>query len=206
MSKTITQKRVSAMQQVVLVLLLAGLSLLARADTQYWLAIGSFSSEENALRQQRAAQSIGDMSVMTASTSQGLMYRVVQGPFSQREAAESELVVAIAAGFEDAWLLARNDGDDLASTSYSSFTTSEAELPDYVPSYASTDTESVYGLDPNRFASVDAYAADDSAGSDFATARSEREPGTRLVTEAPPGFNLHRLIRSVARPPSTTND
>lgn len=210
-SKVIQTLRPVAMQLAALTMLAAGLVSPVHADTQYWVAIGSFQNEDNALRQLDAAQrSFSDAQVVTASTAQGLVYRVVQGPFVQRASAESEVVSAIAAGFDDAWLLALNDEDDLGVAGYATYDatlaatdaypTSDGDLPDYVPSYP-TDTSAAFGLDPDRFNDTDTYSPRDNSGvSGFGTARSAREPATELVTEAPPGFSLHRLIRSVGAP------
>ena len=170
----------------------------AGAETQYWVSIGSFENEDNAQRQQRAASAVLPGSqVVFASTDRGSVYRVVQGPFFSRSNAESELVSAIAAGYGDAWLLAKNDTDELGLSSFPTSDTYEAldtDQPDYVPSYASRSI-----TDFGAQANYEGGGTD--AASEFGAPRPAREPATELVTEAPPGYNLHRLIRSVGRAP-----
>jgi len=179
-------------------LLSVGLALGANADIQYWVSLGSFEVEENAQRQLSAASTtFPGAQVVLASTDRGTIYRVVQGPFFSRTNAEGELVSAIAAGFGDAWLLAQNDSDDLGLSSFATSQTYESfdtDQPDYVPSYASSSIAD-YGSRTNSEG-----GADDGSG-EFGAPRPQREPATELVTEAPPGYNLHRLIRSVGRPP-----
>ena len=160
-------------------LLVAMLAANASADTEYWVAVGSFQSLEYAeLAQTKASQSLPEaFSVTPVDTASGYYYRVAAGPYLSRGIADSMASDARKAGFEDAWVVAA-DSPSLDTDSYS---------PLAIPAAVS---ESDYPISEAPSAS----GVTRSPGLDLPD-RRETEVPHELVEEAPEGYQLNKLHR-----------
>ena len=187
-------------------LLCAGIFLsfsgVARAEEQFWVAVGSYRdrgyAEEARDKANAALNEAYTVSSIDIDTDR--WYRVLTGPYVSRGVAELTLVEAQQAGFESTWMLAGDPvdaglddqdsyadydryGDDEASDEYSEYGDySEyeeyARLPDYESSYPPLESDQPPAATTPQ---------DD-------TRRAAKIP-SELVDEAPAGYGLHKLRR-----------
>ena len=77
------------------------------ADTEFWISVGSYQDIEHAekFREHASLRLQEAFTVSPAETPSGYFYRVMAGPFLQRESAEYTLQKVHEAGFADAWML-----------------------------------------------------------------------------------------------------
>lgn len=158
---------------LILLFLIPQLSL---GETQVWVCIASFQSEETAQEYRTAAvyEFVDELSVVAAETPYGRSYRVLLGPYRDTVSAQRALEDARSSR-PDAWLVNAQEHEltflEPESRTESSFDLSEDEA---------TNIE----LD-HRPPAVD-------MGRVAAPEESELPP---LSNVAPPGYNAHRLKR-----------
>ena len=207
--------------------LAAGFALSASAEFQYWVSVSSFQDQAKAeLGRDKALQSFNSAEVQQATVKKtgATVYRVVLGPYSTKAIAEADMRLASSAGYNGAWLFGRNSSNSSAATSYSSSTYSPAastsssssssssggstdsSADSYTSSSSYDSSSSSSDYSSSDYASTDSYQsvqpdyAPATASSEFGRVRPDREPAAELVTEAPPGHNLHRLYRRSSQP------
>ena len=157
-------------------LLLLSLSLAVYADTQYWVALGSYTSLSQAETglaelEQRAVE---PLSVISADVGGLPRYRVLAGPYSTPDAAAAVRLSAGGWGVAGAWIM-RTEEQPLSASS-------SAEAP-----YAAMDWSSSY----EDYPELDLATPPESA-----TELEPREKKQRtLVDEAPADYQLHKLRR-----------
>ncbi|MCZ6643104.1 MAG: DUF5916 domain-containing protein, partial [Gammaproteobacteria bacterium] len=80
----------------------------AFAETQYWVAVGSYQERANAevARDEAGARMAETFHVTPADTPSGYYYRVLAGPYLTQSVADLMVTQARNAGFDSAWLLA----------------------------------------------------------------------------------------------------
>ncbi len=179
----------------------------ARAAEQFWVSLGSFGDLRGAEKvRDQAAADFYQLSIIPSESPIGFVYRVVEGPVSDRSSAEGLLSQARSAGFIDAWLVIQ-DGDLLFgeianTTSTESFSESSA--------YNNLGVSDTYTLPPIQDDYTNAYASD---AADYSESPSSADynqvkiGSEKLVETAPPGYGLHRLERSVnSLPPGAAPD
>lgn len=200
-------KRETSLRKLVLLLVVCSLGLAGRAwaESEFWVAVGSFQSLEGAERaRDSAAQTLAEGFVITpADTPTGYYFRVLAGPYLSRGTAQDVMLRAQQEGFDGAWLLAQQAG----VSSYNSGTSSSFD-----GSYRSnlnTNSDSSYDRSYDR-----SYDTNSDSGSSLAPLPSsqtpnvgpevqpERAPPPKLIEEAPESFRLNKLRRDAqARPP-----
>lgn len=162
----------------------------ARAESQFWVSVGSFQKQESA---DRALAMAGEklterFSVIGTSTDNGYFYRVAAGPYLTRELADDMVVTARNAGFSGAWLWAEDSGlVDFYSPEAS------VEESDYLP----LPEDDALLFDPSDY--PDATLP----GEGYERSREEIP---QLIEEAPADYKLNKLRRDArieqqARPP-----
>ena len=123
------------MRLLVLFILTVILAIEASAETQYWVAVGSYQERSFAEAAQNEAEALlpQSFSIMEAMTGQGFFYRVLAGPYLTQDIADNWLREAVRRGFDGAWLLAKESAGfsdypttDLSASDLSAF---DEELP-----------------------------------------------------------------------------
>ena len=160
-------------------LLCAAISLFvstARAEEQYWVAVGSYRNLGYAQEALDRANAALDESFVLSSLDieAERWYRVMAGPYLTRGVAELTLVDAQLAGFETSWMLV-TEASDL-----------EADLADGYGSY-----DEYAPLDDGFEERYDEYRDDYSFRENQEPAKTPRE----VVDQAPEGYGLHKLRR-----------
>lgn len=189
------------MRKIVLLLVLCSFGVAGRAwaESEFWVAVGSFQALESAerARDSAAQQLAGSFVITPADTPSGYFFRVLAGPYLSRGTAQEVLERAQQEGFADAWLLAQQAGTSTysSSTSYPS-STSSGDLD------ATLDAT----FDQNAAGSGRAGSADSPMSTRSprggSEAQPDREPPPTLIEEAPDSFRLNKLRRDAqARPP-----
>jgi hypothetical protein len=163
-------------------LLLMGICLLpsvaAGAELVYHVSVGSYSNYAYAVEALEEALGglDGSFTIEEADLPQGLIFRVIGGPYLNREVAESLSQRARELGFESPWVLERQgwsamSPNTLPGEGTESFLTAPPELRELAPLSGSSLSGSATPP-PTR-----------------------EEVEHKLVEEAPPGYDLHRLRR-----------
>ena len=151
------------------------------ADDPYWVAVGSFSSQEKA---EQGRDLIGErllqpLSVVPADNTAMPRYRVLMGPYASREEADQSSGSAFAAGIVDAWILqtAQRPVQPDALSNVADYSAGDYTSPDWASRYDDLPLE------------MDAQPL--GQGSLEPREKVERV----LVEEAPADYQLHRLRR-----------
>ena len=169
----------------------------ARAAEQFWVALGSFNDLRGAeaVRDQASAD-FYQLSIIPSESPIGFVYRVVEGPVSDRPSAEGLLNQARSAGFIDAWLVIQDGGLPFGDIA----TTASSTRFDGASAYDSPGVSDTYTLPPLEDDFRNAYSSE---GADYSEAPSSVDynpvkiGSEKLVETAPAGYGLHRLERSV---------
>ena len=170
---------------VVLWMLAAGGQAHAASGDRYWVALGVFERLEGAQRERESAATVlADVLLLPQNTDEGFLYRVLQGPHSDRTEAEAAVRNAQSLGFGEAWLFI--DRGELGAA--------PAPSPAAPRRLAS----------PRAPAPVPRYAPSDPAPSEPAPPISVGQEA--LVEEAPEGFGLHRLRRDDLGAPGSSDN
>lgn len=169
------------------------------ADTNFYVALGSYADQETAEQAgQEASQRLPEpYTVQGAQTGIGYMYRVLAGPYITRELAEQTVAEARQLGFDDAWLLATTDDDLAVPRIYSDDLLGEDALERDVELGSGAGSDSYTGTSAER-RQPRSYPAPDKGD-------VPEEPGSTAppepVSEPPPGYKLHKLHREAHGPP-----
>ena len=180
----------------VLVLLTAPLSV--RAETQYWVSVGSFSEQNNAAAQRDRVSGVfdDDFSVIGSATDRGYFYRVASGPYLTRELAEDRVRAARDQGFSGAWLWV----DDSSVFDANAVTLGDTYYDSSVPANTGAVTLGGAGEDYSLsdYSATDDYTSSSETAYDYAEEDGimSREKVPQLVEEAPAGFKLNKLRRN----------
>ena len=178
------------MRRLFLAVSLASVSIVAAAEAQYFVVLGSYStwSQAEEARGKAAVKMSEPYTLASADTPRGTFHRVLAGPYLDKGRAASVLEKARVKGFVDAWLLAERmpiPGGYLAAAGATNPLPPETqEVEDRLLSR---------GGDP-----YDAPVAPERSGAFDEAPETDDEQGPILVEEAPPGYDLHRLRRSAA--------
>ncbi len=153
-------------------------------ETQFWVSVGSYMEQGNALTERDRAVGLlsESFSVVGTSTDRGYFYRVAAGPFLTRELAEDRVRAARDAGFPGAWLWV--DESEAFSTQIDPASSEALRSGDVLPGIL-PDEE--YPADPSE-----TYSSGDALNDEGIMTR-EKIPD--LVEEPPPGFQLNKLRR-----------
>lgn len=79
----------------------------AAEQTHFWVSVGSFKSPEAAQRASAAAAATlsEPLQTLRSEGASGVVFRVVRGPYGDRDAADEQVFNARAHGYADAWVL-----------------------------------------------------------------------------------------------------
>ncbi len=143
------------------------------AEETFWVAVASFISEESAQtnRVETAERTSEPVALRGMDTSVGYRYRVLLGPYADRNRAEQVAAQADLDGFSGAWVFHDSDGGSAGST-----------LPE------------TYDFD-DEYPSYEAYPEADDLNAAEQTQAREKSPEPKLVEKAPAGYELHKLRR-----------
>ena len=144
----------------------------AFAANGYWVSVASATDLDQAERLQKQAgeQMAQSFSLQPSTTEKGFYYRVVTGPFSSVDEAQSVVAKAVAAGFDQAWVLP--DSAEV-STSVVSGPNLETQVPQDKLELSQPESQSL----------PDGVLPQNSL------------PAHTLVDTAPPGYKLNKLHR-----------
>jgi hypothetical protein len=161
------------------------LSATVQAETEYWVAIGSYQRLLNAEdARDRASRALPEsFSIAQADTDRGFFYRVLAGPYLTKEIADHMLGEARRNGFETAWILATDSVITPMSGSFSG--DYRSDLPDLDTDLPDLDSD-LPDLDISDPVDLPTLQLED---------RPERASERKLIDEAPEDYNLHRLNR-----------
>jgi hypothetical protein len=168
-----------------LVLLIMLVAPVSRADSEYWMYVGSYSThEEAAAARERAGKVLPESFSIDESEVDGAMrYRVVSGPYLTQSMADHMVDEARRQGFDSPEVQARE-------------TTLAGSIDEYAGSLL--DSEPAPTEDPIDIRNLHLDTADepsmDIPGFN-APVRVETEKEYKLVREAPAGYRLNSLHR-----------
>jgi len=190
------------MKHIYLILLVL-IPCISNAESGYWVCIGSYRDQDVAAdyRLASAPEFPDELRVVAAETSMGRFFRVVVGPFETALRANEVLEVAQRER-PDAWLLVTSANGDLGATG--SVDNTDYSYPtDY--SYDTDYVDNKYIDDPDGGRS---YSDPDDASAEWSyRAPVVQDSGQgievtstpKVVEEAPPGYNVHKLNPGAAR-------
>ena len=187
-----------AAMMVAIRMLIACLGLLlavvaSAAEAQFWIVLGSYQNPGNAeaARQASGMGATQPLQVRAFDTSGGRWHRLLLGPFEARSQAAGMLAEARGSGHADAWLLAGDGGEVLASADVSGLADDLALVADAGDGDEFEDWESFdpYG-DLGEFDGLE-----DLPPLPEADVHLLSEQHKRPVSEPPPGYQLHKLRR-----------
>ncbi len=166
------------------------------AETEYFVVLGSYNDLEHAEEaKSRAALHLPEAySVVPADTAGGFFYRVLAGPYFEKDRANGKIDEARELGFSESWLLAAEasgGGLYLAADGSYAFPDQESDSLTAEPDSSLDD-----GTGPSDRGWESAPATPDSEDFEGEAAEGARE--RILVEEAPPGYQLNKLRRSEA--------
>ena len=166
---------------------------ITNAAADYWLSVGSYVDAPSAERARDAANRAGSIrfGVTGTETGKGYYYRVVSGPYATYDEATRDSSVAIASGFDKAWIFTQ-PSDAFSGSSFQS----DYVLPDYsLDSLPSLEDD--YRL-PDSGLGMPSLAPSSTPGSIV-------KPTEDPAMAAPPGYQLNRLKRDTPVPDPATN-
>lgn len=170
------------------------LPLSAFGAVQFWVTVGSFTTPDIAEKVGgEASQKLGKSFVaMRVETSKGVYFRVVSGPYTDRDTADDHIRSAHAAGYTGAWIWSAEE------TIFAPSSEALSEL-----------TEQVSGSNEDEFSfefdELDASIEDLLRDDDYLNDLPPLEPSVQLpagsddahqlIEKAPAGYNLNKLRR-----------
>jgi len=158
----------------------------AYGEFQYWVSVGSYQQQASADRARNEAVSLSSegFSVIGTDTAKGYYYRVAAGPFLTRELAEDRVRTALDQGYAGAWLW--TDESDVFNAGLSASTD--------LGYTSSLDTSFDASLDYSLDLDTDSYGYMDDLGDEEGLIENREKP-PELVREAPPGYQLNKMLR-----------
>ncbi|MGE0623139.1 MAG: SPOR domain-containing protein [Pseudomonadales bacterium] len=157
----------------------------SRADSEYWVSVGSYRTYEEAesAREQAGRRLPESFSIAEAELDSGLWYRVLAGPYLTQEIADHMLAEARRQGFDTPWVLVT---DTLLAGPMTGYADS---LLAAEPAFTEEGDTERYDVDLPSEPPMDIPGFN-------APVRTDPEKDHKVVGEAPAGYGLNRLRRN----------
>lgn len=158
---------------------------ISRADSEYWVSVGSYRTyaEAETAREKAGARLPESFSIAEAELDSGLWYRVQSGPYLSKDIADHLVDEARRQGFTSPWVLMRK-------------TTLAGPLEGYPAGLLEPEPVSAGAIDLER-SGLDLPDSEPMDVPGFnAPIPAESEADHTLVSEAPAGYRLNRLHRN----------